>query len=66
MVMVFLKTFRVEYLNPFFTGRKKGEGHGLGLSMVYGFVKQSGGSISLESQVGHGTKISISFSLKEI
>ena len=33
------------------------EGSGLGLSMVYGFVKQSGGHISIYSRVGHGTSI---------
>ena len=60
------KNIQGRVFEPFFTGRKKGEGHGLGLSMVYGFVKQSGGSISLDSQVGQGTKIAISFSLKKI
>jgi len=60
------KNIQGRVFEPFFTGRKKGEGHGLGLSMVYGFVKQSGGSIDLESRVGQGTMISISFSLKQI
>jgi len=60
------KNIQGRVFEPFFTGRKKGEGHGLGLSMVYGFVKQSGGFIDLESRVGHGTMISISFSLKHI
>ncbi|MGO2513458.1 sensor histidine kinase [Marinomonas polaris] len=60
------KNIQGRVFEPFFTGRKKGEGHGLGLSMVYGFVKQSGGSIFLESKVGFGTKISINFSLKKI
>jgi len=60
------KNIQGRIFEPFFTGRKKGEGHGLGLSMVYGFVKQSGGSIDLESRVGQGTVISISFSLKHI
>jgi signal transduction histidine kinase len=59
------KNIQSRVFEPFFNGRKKGEGHGLGLSMVYGFVKQSGGSIFLESKVGFGTKISISFSLKK-
>ena len=58
------KNIQGRVFEPFFTGRKKGEGHGLGLSMVYGFVKQSGGSIELSSQVGQGTLVSISFSLK--
>jgi signal transduction histidine kinase/HAMP domain-containing protein/FixJ family two-component response regulator len=40
---------------PFFTTRKSGEGSGLGLSMVFGFIKQSGGEITVDSTVGSGT-----------
>ncbi|MCY0965058.1 ATP-binding protein [Parathalassolituus penaei] len=44
---------------PFFTTKDIGEGSGLGLSMVYGFVKQSHGDIHINSEVGKGTRISI-------
>jgi PAS domain S-box-containing protein len=45
--------------DPFFSTKQAGGGSGLGLSMVYGFVKQSGGSLNITSRVGHGTRISI-------
>ncbi|GLX12358.1 hypothetical protein Pstr01_05970 [Pseudomonas straminea] len=44
---------------PFFTTKPIGQGTGLGLSMVYGFVKQTGGYLHLESQVGHGTTLDL-------
>ncbi len=45
--------------DPFFTTKEPGEGTGLGLSQVYGFAQQSGGSVSLDSMPGRGTTITI-------
>jgi len=46
-------------VDPFFTTKPAGQGTGLGLSMIYGFAKQSRGHLRIESQMGHGTTVEL-------
>jgi len=48
-------------IEPFFTTKAEGEGSGLGLSMVYGFVRQSGGNLVIHSTPGEGTTVNLWF-----
>jgi signal transduction histidine kinase len=46
-------------VDPFFTTKPQGKGTGLGLSMTFGFVRQSGGHLLIESAPGRGTTVTV-------
>jgi PAS domain S-box-containing protein len=52
-------------MEPFFTTKEEGRGTGLGLAMVYGFAKQSGGTVDIESRSGHGTTVRLYFPMSD-
>ncbi|MES2611121.1 MAG: response regulator [Pseudomonadota bacterium] len=55
------QTLQAKVFDPFFTTKAEGEGTGLGLSQVYGFANQSGGSVDILSTEGEGTTITLRF-----
>jgi PAS domain S-box-containing protein len=52
-------------LEPFFTTKGSGKGNGLGLSMVYGFARQSGGRVAIDSAPGAGTRVDLYLPARE-
>ena len=55
-----------QVFEPFFTTKPTGQGTGLGLSMVYGFARQSGGTARLRSRVGEGTAVEILLPVSDV
>ena len=50
---------KAKAIEPFYTTKDVGRGSGLGLSQVYGFVRQSNGQMTITSEVGHGTSVTL-------
>lgn len=50
---------RVRMFEPFFTTKRPGQGTGLGMAMVYGFARQSDGTVDIMSEPGHGTSVTL-------
>lgn len=57
------ESLQAKVFDPFFTTKAEGEGTGLGLSQVYGFANQSGGSVDIHSVEGEGTTVTLRFVL---